>query len=103
MFVSQSTGWFALLWVSVQVNNGISAISCVRSAQLFRKARPRSPSPAFSLEPLLTCGARLQDSPALQETWLLLELCDKGSLQDAMDRGAFRSVRIGYEGSVVGS
>lgn len=30
-----------------------------------------------------------------QETWLLLELCDKGSLRDAMDRGAFRPVRLG--------
>ena len=34
-----------------------------------------------------------------EETWLLLEFCDKGSLQDIMDRGAFRSVRIGIEGS----
>lgn len=42
----------------------------------------------------------LQDGAALQVTWLILEFCDKGSLQDAMDRGAFRSVRIGYEGSV---
>jgi hypothetical protein len=38
-----------------------------------------------------------------EETWLLLEFCDKGSLQDVMDRGAFRSVRIGIEGSHVRS
>jgi PAS domain-containing protein len=32
---------------------------------------------------------------AYQETWLLLEFCDRGSLQDAMDRGFFRAVRLG--------
>lgn len=38
-----------------------------------------------------------------QETWLLLELCDKGSLRDAMDRGAFRPVRLGEAGTWVPS
>lgn len=36
-----------------------------------------------------------------QETWLLLELCDKGSLRDAMDRGVFRPVRLGEPGTWV--
>jgi PAS domain-containing protein len=35
------------------------------------------------------------EGKAYQETWLLLEFCDRGSLQDAMDRGAFRAVRLG--------
>ena len=35
----------------------------------------------------------------LQEVWILLEFCDRGSLQDAVDRGAFRAVRMGYVGS----
>mmetsp|Transcript_3321 Transcript_3321/g.9610 ORF Transcript_3321/g.9610 Transcript_3321/m.9610 type:complete len:877 (-) Transcript_3321:642-3272(-) len=39
------------------------------------------------------------DGKPYQETWLLLEFCDRGSLQDAMDRGAFRPVRLGEEGS----
>lgn len=41
------------------------------------------------------------DGKPYQETWLLLEFCDRGSLQDAMDRGAFRPVRLGEEGSKV--
>jgi serine/threonine protein kinase len=35
----------------------------------------------------------------VQQVWILLELCDRGSLQDAIDRGAFRAVRMGRAGS----
>ena len=51
----------------------------------------------------MVCAALREQSEGKQfeETWLLLEFCDKGSLQDVMDRGAFRSVRIGIEGSEV--
>ena len=67
------------------------------------RARAQGTSPAASPQPPFEAGGVgwLQESSALQETWLLLEFCDKGSLQDAMDRGAFRSVRIGFHGSVV--
>ena len=41
------------------------------------------------------------ETGALRETWLLLEFCDRGSLQDIMDRGAFRPTRIENQGSVV--
>jgi hypothetical protein len=41
------------------------------------------------------------EARAYQETWLLLEFCDRGSLQDAMDRGFFRAVRLGASESKV--
>lgn len=42
------------------------------------------------------------EGKSYQETWLLLEFCDRGSLQDAMDRGTFRAVRLGNSESKVG-
>ena len=57
-------------------------------------ARPR-------LSPFHAASPSQMDGKPYQETWLLLEFCDHGSLQDAMDRGAFRPVRLGEEGSQV--
>ena len=33
------------------------------------------------------------------ETWLVLEYCDKGNLQDAVDRGVFIMPRAGQAGA----
>ena len=37
-----------------------------------------------------------QEEEQLFETWLLLEFCDKGSLQDAVDRGWFHTDQHGH-------
>ena len=41
-------------------------------------------------------GTEVKGEDALFETWLLLEYCDKGSLQNAMDRGWFRTDQHGH-------
>ena len=56
---------------------------------------------ACSHELALACWWVQTEGKAYQETWLLLEFCDRGSLQDAMDRGAFRAVRLGATDSMV--
>ncbi len=60
------------------------------------KASDRS----FAVEEQSNSGTQTEGK-AYQETWLLLEFCDRGSLQDAMDRGAFRAVRLGASESKV--
>lgn len=35
-----------------------------------------------------------------RETWMVLEFCPRGSLQDAVDRGCFRPSGSGFAGSV---
>ena len=50
---------------------------------------------------LMDCLRLQTEGRAYQETWLLLEFCDRGSLQDAMDRGFFRAVRLGASESKV--
>lgn len=37
-----------------------------------------------------------EEEEQLFETWLLLEYCDKGSLQDAVDRGWFHTDKHGH-------
>lgn len=37
-----------------------------------------------------------EEEEQLFETWLLLEYCDKGSLQDAVDRGWFHTNKHGH-------
>ena len=41
-------------------------------------------------------GADDSEEEQLFETWLLLEYCDKGSLQDAVDRGWFHTDKHGH-------
>lgn len=41
-------------------------------------------------------GTEVKGEEALFETWLLLEYCDKGSLQNAVDRGWFRTDQHGH-------
>ncbi len=41
-------------------------------------------------------GTEETEDEQLFETWLLLEYCDKGSLQDAVDRGWFHADQNGH-------
>ena len=41
-------------------------------------------------------GTHDPEEEQLFETWLLLEYCDKGSLQDAVDRGFFHADEHGH-------
>ena len=41
-------------------------------------------------------GDEAEEEEQLFETWLLLEYCDKGSLQDAVDRGWFHTDKDGH-------
>ncbi|KAK9810348.1 hypothetical protein WJX72_009180 [[Myrmecia] bisecta] len=56
--------------------------------------RSRSLEDSLSLSP-----SALSSSRRMMETWIVLELCNRGSLQEAIDKGSFRTKRSIYDGA----
>ena len=59
-----------------------------------------TPHSHYALQSYCLEGAdEAEEEEQLFETWLLLEYCDKGSLQDAVDRGWFHTDKHGHVNS----